>query len=466
MAADPTPLVRPPPHSVEAEQSVLGSLLLDGESVWNPIRSRISVGDFYSPDHRLIFEAIAGLVAESKPIDVLTVSVRLDRIGKLQEVGGLAYLSTLVRNTPTASNAQAYAQIVHERAMMRRLLQFARGLSAQIDDHAGRSVQEIASMAQEQLLELQAGVREGSGLIPAGVLVGQLLDDLDRRSEGRKGIALGLGYFDELTGGLDAGDLVVLAGRPGMGKTALQVSIAATVARDHQVALFSAEMPALQLMRRCMALASGLSQKQLRRPDQLEEPHWEQISRAAPTLSALRLHVDETAQPTIAHIRAELAALKARSGLGLVLIDYLQLLRASGRNRYEELREVAYGLKALAKDLGVPVIALAQLNRDVEKRGDDKRPNISDLRDSGAIEEAADIIGMLYREAYYNSSTAMPYVLECNVQKHRNGATGQCLWSFAGERSLIVPLDEGAAIQYRRVVAEQSRSRTSGVDGL
>lgn len=454
--------LRVPPHSVEAEQAVIGSLLIDGERAWPLVSSRVTAAAFYRPDHRLIFEAIAELASESKAVDVVTVSEKLERKGKLADAGGLAYLAQVHRDTPTAANASTYADIVRDRAVQRSLMQFARRLEASVWVGEG-SAQEIATAAQEELLRLQASVRQGSGLISASKLMADLIDDIDRRAAAPQGLQLGLANFDELTGGLDAGDLVVIAGRPAMGKTALLVTVAANVARGKPVAVFSAEMPAKQLMRRCMAMATGISQRQLRRGEGLSDEQWARICATAPELGALSLHVDDKPAPHLTHIRAECAALKARGGLGLVMVDYLQLVQGAGRNRYEELRDVAYGLKGLAKELEVPVIALAQLNRDVERRGDDRRPGLSDLRDSGAIEEAADIIGMLYREGYYTPDFSMPYVLECNVVKHRNGELSRCLWFFAGERSLVTQLDSGAAIQYRRLLSEQRKARTGGV---
>lgn len=458
------PALRAPPHSIEAEQSVLGSILLE-HAAWNLVGAKLQPEDFYRPGHQLIFEAIAELAAISQATDVVTVGDVLKRRGRLANVGGLAYLATLARDTPTAANIASYAAIVREHSTQRKLLAFARRLEVEVADGAA-SAKDVTTTALEWLIGLQASVRQGRGLVAAGTLVGELIDDLDRRSEGHRGLPIGLPGFDAMTGGLDPGDLVVIAGRPAMGKTALLVTIAANVSVKHRAAVFSAEMPALQLMRRSMAMASGISQGQLRRPERLDEAHWKKITDAAPDITARHLFVDETAAPSLAHVRAECTALKARGGLELVLVDYLQLLRGAGRSRYEELRDVAYGLKALAKDLGVPVIALAQLNRDVEKRGDDKRPTIADLRDSGAIEEAADIIGMLYREGYYSPSFGMPYVLECNVVKHRNGELGQCLWNFAGERSLVTHLDEVATMQYRRVLADQRRSRRGVSDDL
>jgi replicative DNA helicase len=281
-----------------------------------------------------------------------------------------------------------------------------------------------------------------------------LIDDLDRRSEGAVGLQLELPDFDELTCGLEAGDLVVIAARPSMGKTALLVSVASTVSKATGVAVFSAEMPAQQLTRRCVALQAEIPQGLLRRAEHLKDEHWQKIDEAAGEIIRKKLWVDETPTPTLTHIRAETLALKAREPLGLVLVDYVQLVRGLGANRYEQLRDVAYGLKALAKELSAPIVLLAQLNRGVEAR-EHKRPHISDLRDSGAIEEAADIVGLLYSESYYDPAFAMPYVLECQLAKNRNGERGACLWRFDGALSRVIPLDTGAAAQYRRLCAKQ-----------
>jgi replicative DNA helicase len=322
------------------------------------------------------------------------------------------------------------------------------------------------SRAQERLIGLQAQSRTGSGLVSSGQLAGEFIDDLDARRDRAAGLRIGLDNFDSLTNGLEPGDLVVVAGRPGMGKTALLVTIAEHVAREHSTAVFSAEMPARQLMRRCLSLVGNIPQGRFRRADLLTDEDWGVISPAAARIGNLRLWIDDTALPTLEHVRGECVALKAKGGLGLVLVDYVQLVKGSGKNRYEELRDVAYGLKALAKDLGVPVIVLAQLNRGVESR-DDKRPHLSDLRDSGAIEEAADVIGLLYSESYYDPEFTMPYVLECRIDKHRNGERGELLWRFDGEHSRVSVLDPGARAQYLHHRAERSRpNRRSRSDEL
>jgi replicative DNA helicase len=445
------------PHSLEAEEAVVGALLIDA-AAWDRIGGLLTGSDFFDRRHELIFAAVAAVRGAGRGVDFVTVAEQLQRQEQLDLAGGMAYLGTLARDTPTSANAATYADIVRERAGLRRLRKCGADLIRAIDDAGGRSASELTAAVQERLLQLQARLRPGRGLVDAPVLVSELVDDLDRRSQGHRGLAVGLADFDALTCGLEPGDLVVIAGRPGMGKTALLVSLAAHVGRSRGVAIFSAEMPSRQLMRRCLALIAGIPQGRLRHAEKLTDSDWATIASGASELATRRVWIDDTSQPAMTHVRAEVTGLKARTDLGLVLVDYVQLLTGRGRNRYEELRDVAYGLKAMAKDLGVPVIVLAQLNRDVESR-EGRRPNISDLRDSGAIEEAADIIGLLYAEGYYNPAFAMPYVLECAIAKNRNGERGECLWQFAGDRSLVEILDSGAAIQYRRIRADSRKSR-------
>lgn len=449
-------------YSLEAEEAVLGGLLI-GEKTWPLIAALLAPRDFYRADHRLIFGAIKALAASGRGHDAVMVSQHLERNGKLEEAGGLAYLSKLTRHTPTVANIRGYAEVVRERATLRDLARLAQDLEREVNTAGEGSALELIARHQQMLIDLQGRSRVGKGLVSSRELATELVDDLDRRREAPCGLSVGLSNFDEITAGLEPGDLVVIAARPGMGKTALLVSIAANVSARVPVSVFSAEMPAHQLMRRALALTANVSQGRLRRPERLTDSDWAAISPAIGTIAELRLSIDDTALPTFAHIRGESMALKARSGLGLVLVDYLQLVKGAGNNRYEELRDVVYGLKALAKDLEVPVIVLAQLNRGVENR-DDKRPYMSDLRDSGAIEEAADIVGLLYSEGYYDPDFGMPYVLECAIEKNRNGERGgECLWHFSGQHSRVTVLDAGARAQYLQQRAKRRRAG-SGVD--
>ena len=444
-----------PPHSVEAEQSVLGSVLIDNSALPR-ISNRIESIDFYRKDHRIIWDACVALQAGHRAIDAVTVSEYLERHGRLNETGGLAYLGQLGNDTPTASNIEHYAGIVRERSSLRRLKAIAEETAALACEVGERSAAELAASAQENLHRLQTSARTGKGLIDAAQLVNEFTDDLDARAAGAMGLRIGLPDFDELTGGLEPGDLVVMPARPGIGKTALLVSVASTVSQTTGAAVFSAEMPSAQLMRRCVALQAEIPQGTLRRPEKLTDEDWSKIAKAAGAIAQRKLWIDDTGAPSLSHIRSETIALKSRASLGLVLIDYVQLVRAPGANRYEQLRDVAYGLKALAKELAVPIMVLAQLNRDLEKR-DNKRPLISDVRDSGAIEEAADIVGLLYSEGYYDPQFGMPYVLECQIAKNRNGERGQCLWHFSGAYSRVTPLDPGAAANYRRLLSKPQK---------
>ena len=377
----------------------------------------------------------------------------LERHGQLVEVGGLAYLGTLAKDTPGSANIVSYASTVRDWSLRRQLKAFAERAdrAATTGTEDGEA---LMQRMQEQLLRLQATARTGTGLVDSQALAHEFIDDLDNRRDRQHGLQIGLSDFDDLTHGLEPGDLVVIAARPGVGKTALLVTVGAHVAVHNQVAVFSAEMPSRQLMRRCVALISSIPQGRLRTAKELTDMEWATIAPAVSRIAQLKLWIDDSSAPTIAHVRSECTALKARSGLDLVIVDYLQLLRGTGSNRYEELRQVSYGLKTLAKDLAVPVIALAQLNRGVESRND-KRPNASDLRDSGSIEEAADIIGLLYSEWNYDHDFAMRDVLECAVVKHRNGERGLCLWSLNGAHSRVTVLDAGDRAQYRRMIAQQ-----------
>lgn len=446
-----------PPHSVEAEQSVLGSVMFDPKAM-ALIAGKIATPDFYRRDHQLIFDAIRKVQAEGMDPDAVTVGEYLDRTGKADQTGGLIYLAELVRNTPSSSNVEAYAAVVTERAAMRRLQQLGERVIQATVDGSVESSTDLISNIESHLQTIRGRTRVGRGLVCAKDLVGELVDDLERRREGPRGLRIGLSDFDELTTGLEPGDLVVMAGRPGMGKTAWLVSTADMTSRQTDVAIFSAEMSSQQLMRRALSNRTSIAQGKLRSAEKLDSVDWVAINNGITELRSRRLHIDDTPSPSLSHIRAESMALKARAPLGLVLVDYIQLVKGEGKNRYEELRDVAYGMKNLAKELHAPVILLAQLNRSVESR-ENKRPNLSDLRDSGAIEEAADVIGLLYSEGYYHAEFSMPYVLECMLAKVRNGERGECLWHFSGAYSRVEVLADGAKSQYRQQRAKQQQRR-------
>lgn len=448
-----------PPHSVQAEQNVLGALLLDGAKLWPLIAPILKPDDFYRADHRVVFAAMAELLARGSAVDVVTTIAHLEARREIDAAGGMAYLSSLARETTTGANIEHYAKVVRERSQLRKLAEFGRSVEKLALGDDGDSAETIAGRASSQLMKIQANASGGAGLIVISDIAKQLLDDLDARREGKRGLATGIVDFDHLTGGLEAGELTIFAGRPGMGKTALLCTVAAHVARESWAAIFSAEMPALQLGRRMLALLGGPAQDKLRRPERMTEDDWVSVTDAMRLLTERRIAIDDRQAPTMEHIRAECLGFKARMGLGLVMVDYLQLAQAAGANRYESLLNVAYSGKALAKELACPVVMLAQLNRGVETR-DNKRPKMSDLRDSGGIEEAADLICLLYREGYYDDTFDMPNVIECMIEKNRNGERGQCLWNFSGEFSRMTALDEAARAQYRHVI--RSRKGTAG----
>lgn len=444
-----------PPHSIDAERGVLGALLYEPKA-WTRIVGRVRPEDFFRSEHATLFETIAIRAARGESLDAVSIAAALERAGELSRCGGRDYLAELIEDAPGAAAAEAHADIVRDRATLRRLHDAGNRIVRLVRNPDDRPAEDLLADASAILQSLAGKGRVGSGLVDSRTLVEALVDDIERRREGHRGLSVGLPDFDRLTYGLDPGDLVVLAGRPGMGKTALLVSISAHVSRSTGVAVFSAEMPSSQLMRRALALVGSISQGDLREAHKLTPEDWDRIGDAAIALAKRRLWIDDTSSPSLTHIRTEVMALAAREQLGLVLIDYAQLVRGEGSNRYEQLRDVAYGLKDLAKDAGIPVVVLAQLNRGVEQR-ENKRPRMSDLRDSGAIEEAADIIGLLYCEGYYSPDFAMPYVLECEIGKNRNGERGFCLWHFAGQYSRVGTLDSGAAAQYRHHIANQRK---------
>jgi replicative DNA helicase len=429
-----------PPHSVEAEQAVLGGLLLDTQA-WDQVGDSVGAEDFYRPDHRLIFDAIADLVTESKPVDVVTVSERLASRGKLDEVGGLGYLSTLVRDTPTAANARAYAQIVREKSLLRSLVSAGHAISSSVFNEEGASARDLVNAAEQRVFEIaERGARRTDGAQWVRRMLPGLIEKIDEwhsNPDAMRGLATGFVDFDRRTGGLRGGDLVIVAGRPSMGKTTLAINMAENVALapdvKGSVLIFSMEMPAEQLMTRMLASWGGVPLHDIR-SGRVTDQDWARISSATSQLQEARIFIDESPGLTPTELRARARRVKREHGLDLVVVDYLQLMQVSGtkENRATEISEISRGLKALAKELDVPVIALSQLNRSVEQR-ESKRPVMSDLRESGAIEQDADMILFIYREEVYDKNSPRKGEADIDLAKHRNGETGHFILTFQGQ---------------------------------
>jgi replicative DNA helicase len=430
--------LRIPPHSIEAESSVLGGLLLDN-SAWDRVGDLLKDTDFYRYEHRLVFEAMAALINASKPADVITVSEHLQSLGKADEVGGLAYLNSLAQYVPSASNIRRYAEIVRERAILRKLVTASDEIATNAFNPKGRPVAAILDESEQKIFNIgEEGSRMKRGFQAMDTLVVDLLDRVQEMADNPNditGVPTGFYDLDRMTAGLQAGDMVVLAARPSMGKTAFAINIAEHVALNEglPVAVFSMEMGAAQLAVRIVGSIGRIDQGHLR-TGKLTDEEWPRLTEAIEKLRNISLHIDETAGLTASELRANARRLARQCGkLGLIVVDYLQLMSGSSsdnENRATELGEISRGLKMLAKELGCPVIALSQLNRSVEQRPD-KRPMMSDLRESGAIEQDADIIMFIYRDEYYNKETTKePGVAEIIIAKQRNGPTGTVKLAF------------------------------------
>ncbi len=433
-----------PPHSVEAEQSVLGGLLLDN-SAWDKIADLVTEADFYRHDHRLIYRHIHKLVEHGKPADVVTVSESLDNTAKLVEAGGLAYLGALAQNTPSAANIRRYAEIVRERAVLRQLVEVGSGIAEDALNPSGRSMAQLLDEAEAKVFEIaEAGARGKQGFMEIQPLLTQVVERIDMlfqrdNQSDVTGLPTGFADLDEKTSGFQAGDLIIVAGRPSMGKTAFSINIAENVAIQTglPVAVFSMEMGGTQLVTRMLGSIGRLDQHRVR-TGRLQDEDWQKLTYAVGKLNDAPIHIDESAALSVLDLRARARRLHRQCGkLGLIVIDYLQLMSGSGKgggseNRATEISEISRGLKALAKELEVPVIALSQLNRSLEQRPN-KRPVMSDLRESGAIEQDADLILFIYRDEVYNSDTQDKGIAEIIIGKQRNGPIGTVKMTFLGE---------------------------------
>ncbi|OUD14644.1 replicative DNA helicase [Thioflexithrix psekupsensis] len=443
--------LKTPPHSIEAEQAVLGGLMLNNET-WILIADRLSELDFYRPEHRLIFKSIQLLAENGQPYDVITLSESLERLQVLERAGGFAYLGLLVAHTPSAANIVAYATIVRERSVLRQLIEVGTQIATMAFEPEGRSIAELLDQAERFVFQIaEQGKRQQGGFRDIKIVLSETLDRIDamfHRGKQYTGISTGFKDFDDQTSGLQASDLIIIAGRPAMGKTTFAMNIAEYVALSSQmpVAVFSMEMPAEQLAMRLIASLSRINLQSVR-TGKLHDEDWPRITSAISQLSNAKLFIDDSAALSPTELRARSRRLAREYGqLGLIVVDYLQLMQIPGHkeNRTNEISEISRSLKALAKELNVPVIALSQLNRGLEQRPN-KRPVMSDLRESGAIEQDADVIVFIYRDEVYHENSDDKGTAEIIISKQRNGPIGTVRLTFLGELTKFENFSAGDA---------------------
>ena len=443
MDEDQISALKVPPHSIEAEQSILGGLLIDNKAI-DRIAGQVSASDFYRNDHRIIFTHISKLIDNNDPADIVTVAESLEQNAELTKVGGVAYLGLVAENTPTASNITGYAKIVRERSIMRNLVEVGSDIVESAFSPQGKDAQQLLDESESKIFQIaDAGTSEKLGFIDIKELLpkaAQRIDDLYQLDDpnGVTGVPSGYSDLDQKTAGLQPGDLIIIAGRPSMGKTSLALNIAEHVGVEAglPVAIFSMEMGAAQLTMRLLGSVGKLDQHKMR-IGQLEDEDWPKLTNALGVLNEAPIFIDEGSALNSYEVRARARRLHRQQGkLGLIVIDYIQLMSSaneqSTENRATEVSEISRSLKALAKELNVPVVALSQLNRSVESRPD-KRPMMSDLRESGAIEQDADVIMFIYRDEVYNPETAEKGVAEILLSKQRNGPTGTVKLTFLGQ---------------------------------
>ncbi|MEQ1525358.1 MAG: replicative DNA helicase [Gallionella sp.] len=445
--------IKLPPNSVEAEQSVLGGLLLESSAL-DKIADLINESDFYRKEHRLIYQQIVRLSELAKPIDVITVAEALEIAGKLGDVGGLPYLGGLAQNVPSAANVRRYGEIVRERSIMRKLVEVGSDISSSAYNPTGRDAAQLLDEAEKKVFEIaEAGSRGKQGFMSMPPLLTQVVERIETlygrdNSSDVTGTATGFTDLDRMTSGLQPGDLIIVAGRPSMGKTAFSINIAENVALDSKlpVAIFSMEMGGSQLVMRMLGSVGKLNQHDLR-TGKLQDDDWGRLTHALGKLNDAPIFIDESAALSALELRARSRRLhRTHGGLGLIVIDYIQLMSSNvgkaSENRATEISEISRSLKALAKELHVPVIALSQLNRSLEQRPN-KRPVMSDLRESGAIEQDADLILFIYRDEVYNNDSPDKGKAEIIIGKQRNGPIGMVSLAFRGEYTRFDNLASG-----------------------
>lgn len=430
--------VKVPPHSIDAEQSVLGGLMLDNRA-WDQVIDRLHDEDFYRNDHRLIFRVMRRLQEQSKPLDVLTVSEALREMHELEQIGGDVYLFELANNTPSAANISAYADIVRERSVLRQMISAAGDIADNAFNAQGRSIVELLDAAEQRVFSISQTGTRGAGPVNLKDYLAKTMDRIDtlfHSGTAITGVPTGYHDFDDMTSGLQSSDLVIIAGRPSMGKTTFAMNIAEHVAIKSRlpVLIFSMEMPGEAIVMRMLSSLCRIDQLRIR-TGKLADDDWPRISSTVSMLSDAPMFIDDTPGLSPAEMRARARRLTKEHGqLGLIVVDYLQLMQVPGNNenRTAEISEISRSLKGLAKELKVPVIALSQLNRGLEQRTD-KRPVMSDLRESGAIEQDADLIVFIYRDEVYNENSPDKGTAEIIIAKQRNGPIGKCRLTFMGQ---------------------------------
>ncbi|MCF6094655.1 replicative DNA helicase [Microaerobacter geothermalis] len=438
-------LDRVPPQNIDAEQAVLGAVFLEIDALI-AASEILSPEDFYRTSHQRIFQVMLDLYERGEPVDLVTVTAELSNRKLLEEVGGVSYLTDLAQSVPTAANVEYYAHIVEEKSILRRLIRTATKIAS--EGYSGsEDINQILSHAERSILEISQK-KATRGFIPIKDILMETFERIEFLSNHQgqvTGIPSGYGDLDKMTSGFQPSDLIILAARPSVGKTAFALNVAQNVAAryNHSVAIFSLEMSAPQLVQRMLCAEANIDAHKLR-TGRLEDGDWEKLSFAISTLAKSQIYIDDTPGITVTEIRSKLRRLKTEHGLGMVLIDYLQLIQGRGRggeNRQQEISEISRSLKGLARELNCPVIALSQLSRAVEQR-QDKRPMLSDIRESGSIEQDADIVAFLYRDDYYDPETDKKNIIEVIIGKQRNGPTGKVELLFLKEYNKFVSMDK------------------------
>ncbi|MEZ5525891.1 MAG: replicative DNA helicase [Pseudomonadales bacterium] len=433
-----TASIKVPPQSLEAEQAVLGGLLLENEA-WDKVSESLTDGDFYRHEHQLIFRMMAKVIERGSPLDVITLSEALDKVGDLEAVGGLSYLGELASNTPSASNIRAYAEIIRERSILRQLVTVANEIADDAFDTGGRNSSEVLDEAERKVFQIAEARPNVTGPQPINPVITKAIeriDELYQSDSAITGLSTGFSDIDMMTAGLQPSDLIIIAGRPSMGKTTFAMNIVehAVISNEKPVVVFSMEMPADALVNRMLSSLGRINQTKMR-TGQLDDDDWPRLTSAVSLLKDRPLFIDDNAALSPTEVRSRSRRIAREHGpLGLIMIDYLQLMQVKGfaENRAGEISEISRSLKALAKELSVPVIALSQLNRSLEQRPN-KRPVMSDLRESGSIEQDADVIAFIYRDEVYNEDSPDKGVAEIIIGKQRNGPIGIRRLAFIGK---------------------------------